>query len=525
MDEAESPAAACFSPSRMSIIGQIVRVYTKLRLLIGMNQTLKSAKVGLAVVLGALLVLWVYRYLDGGGQKEHGYTVHAYFEDAQGLIERSRVVIAGIPVGTIRKISLAGERARIDISIDKGVDLYEDAAVQVRAVSLLGEKILAISPGTPGRERLKDGDEIRVVLESMGTDEVVDVVGRIAEDIQEVSRQLRRAFGTDVAGDQMASTLQDLSEAVAGVNRIIQANEEFVRRSLENIADTTDEAGPQLVRIFDNIEAVTADLREILGETKGDLGAGLGEVDDTIASIHRASERLEDILDDVKEVSGRTAEGKGTIGRLTHDEALIDEVEDIAEGLGDVIGVIARLKTNIEIRSEYNFLSNAFKNYFSLRLQPRESRFFLVQLVDDPRGEVEVSQTYVRRSPAPADEPSEYQETRITRRDALRFSVQMGKTVGPATFRFGIMESKGGIGLDLHFLKNRIYMANDVWAFGEQIYPRVRTRVGFEFVKRLSVVGGADDIINPTRDFFLGLQLRFDDDDLKGLLPFAGGLR
>src|SRR5690554_4116333 len=167
-----------------------------------MNQTLKSAKVGLAVVLGTLLVLWVYRYLDGGAQKAHGYTVHAYFVDAQGLIEKSRVVIAGIPVGTIRKISLDGGRARIDISIDQGVHLYEDATVQVRAVSLLGEKILALSPGTPGREPLGHGDEIRVVLESMGTDEVVDVVGKIAEDIQEVSKQLRRAFGNDLAGDQ-----------------------------------------------------------------------------------------------------------------------------------------------------------------------------------------------------------------------------------------------------------------------------------------------------------------------------------
>jgi hypothetical protein len=29
---------------------------------------------------------------------------------------------------------------------------------------------------------------------------------------------------------------------------------------------------------------------------------------------------------------------------------------------------------------------------------------------------------------------------------------------------------------------------------------------------------------NPDRDVFLGLMLRFDDDDLKGILPFAGGL-
>jgi hypothetical protein len=33
-----------------------------------------------------------------------------------------------------------------------------------------------------------------------------------------------------------------------------------------------------------------------------------------------------------------------------------------------------------------------------------------------------------------------------------------------------------------------------------------------------------DDALNGTRDVFLGLMLRFNDDDLKGILPFAGGL-
>jgi phospholipid/cholesterol/gamma-HCH transport system substrate-binding protein len=489
-----------------------------------MKDSLKSAKVGLAVVLGVALVAWVYRYIDSGGRGEAGYTVYALFDDAQGLIVKSRVVIAGIPIGTIRSIGLDGEKARVDIDIDKGVVLYEDATVRVRAVSLLGEKILSIWPGTPGRDTLVDGDRIRVVVESLGTDDVVNTVGRVAEDIKSVTTQLKRAFGNDVAGDQMASALKDLSEALAAVNRTIQANEELVSRTIENIAETTELGGPKLVRILENIEAVTADVRDILGEHKDELGSGIGEVDDTIASIHRAAQQLEAVLADVKTVTGRTAEGSGTLGRLTQDEALVDEIEGIAEGLNDIVGIWGRLRTIAELRSEYNLLSNTFKTYFSLRLQTRESRYYLVQLVDDPRGDLRVTQSYVRRSPAIPGEPGEYQETRITRSDRLRFTIMMGKTVGPATFRFGILESKGGLGLDLHGLDDRLELATDIWAFGEQIYPRLRSRLAFEFVKHLYVVAGIDDVMNPSRDVFLGLQLRFDDEDLKGILPFAGGL-
>jgi phospholipid/cholesterol/gamma-HCH transport system substrate-binding protein len=40
----------------------------------------------------------------------------------------------------------------------------------------------------------------------------------------------------------------------------------------------------------------------------------------------------------------------------------------------------------------------------------------------------------------------------------------------------------------------------------------------------LWIIGGVDHIfLANRRDYFLGLQLRFTDEDLKTILPFAGG--
>ena len=65
----------------------------------------------------------------------------------------------------------------------------------------------------------------------------------------------------------------------------------------------------------------------------------------------------------------------------------------------------------------------------------------------------------------------------------------------------------------------------DVFAFGNQTFPRWRTRLSFEVLQRFSILAGIDDVLNgKNHDFFFGLMLRFDDEDLKSLLPFAGGL-
>src|SRR5690606_32056000 len=111
-------------------------------------------------------------------------------------------------------------------------------------------------------------------------------------------------------------------------------------------------------------------------------------------------------------------------------------------------------------------------------------------------------------------------------------SLQLAKRIYFVTFRFGILESSGGIGLDLHFFDDRLEINADLFRFGDQNYPSLRVRLGYEIVNTLYILGGVDNILNvdpnvPSQngaDFFLGAMLRFNDRDLVGLLPFLGGL-
>ncbi|MCA9574594.1 MAG: MlaD family protein [Polyangiales bacterium] len=489
-----------------------------------MQETWKAARVGLMVIVGTFVAIAVYRYVDERSGANDGYTVYAMFDDVQGLIPKSRVLIAGIPVGYIDTIRLDGHRARVDIRINSDVVLYEDARIAMRSASLLGEKLLVINPGSVTEPEIPDGGQILEAREPTSMDAILETVSEIATNVRDVSVQMQRSFGTDEAGERMQNALLNLSEALEAVNRTIQSNEAVVGNTLRNVENATEAAGPRLIRILDNVESATRNLEQVIDERRPDIDRAVGEADDTVASIHRASEELERVLADVRQVTDRTARGEGTVGRLTNDETLIDEVEGITEGLGDIIGGIGRLQTILEIRSEYNMLANTFKTYFSLRLQPRESRYFLIQVVDDPRGSESTRRETVFQNPAGSEDPPVYTRTTITRSDALRFTIMLAKRVSVATFRVGIMESTGGLGLDLHLLDDRFEFNLDAFAIGVQALPRLRARLNFELVNRFWLVAGVDDALNGTRDVFLGLMLRFNDDDLKSILPFAGGL-
>lgn len=489
-----------------------------------MRETWKTAKVGMLVVFALVATYGVYRFVDERAGGQGGYGVWALFDDAQGLVPKSRVLIAGIQVGYIEKISLSGDQARVDVHINDGVALYEGALVQKRTASLLGEAILVLDPGAPGPIKLKNGSRIQTARATAGTDQIMNDVAEVAKSVRAITGQMERVFGSQQGGDQMAAALKNLSESLERINGTIATNQEVITRTLANVEDATARGGPELVEALDNVQKITDDVRQIVLANRESVNSGLGQVGDTVSSIRRASEQLEAVLGDVRQVTQRTAEGEGTLGRLTADERLVDEVEGVAEGVNNIVGGISRLQTIVGLRSEYNFFANTLKSYVSLRIQPGEDRYYLIELINDPRGLTEFEQTTVRTSPAPEGTPQTYNETRIRTRDAFRFSLMLAKRIHFATLRYGILESTGGMGLDLHLFDDRLEITTDLFAFGEQSAPRLRIKLAAEVIRKLWLLGGIDDTLNDSRDFFFGAMLRFNDDDLKSILPFAGSL-
>jgi phospholipid/cholesterol/gamma-HCH transport system substrate-binding protein len=132
--------------------------------------SLKVGALTIATVLAAFLIL---RFVDRSSSSADGYLVFMQMEDVSGIVKRSHVRIAGIPVGSIEDIRLVGENARIDIRMQRDVALYEDAQAGKNMRNLLGEAYIAISPGTPGRRQLQDGDEIRATSRSATPDELL----------------------------------------------------------------------------------------------------------------------------------------------------------------------------------------------------------------------------------------------------------------------------------------------------------------------------------------------------------------
>ena len=104
-----------------------------------------------------------------------GYVVYADFASVAGLKLGDPTEIAGVKVGKVESISLAGDRARIAIRLEPQVILQDDVIASVRARGLIGDKFILITPGASDKT-IAAGGKIR---DTESPPDITDLIGKV----------------------------------------------------------------------------------------------------------------------------------------------------------------------------------------------------------------------------------------------------------------------------------------------------------------------------------------------------------
>ncbi len=479
------------------------------------------------------------------------FRTYAHFRDADGLPVGSRVVIAGVVVGEIDSLAIEGNQARIGMRLRDGVALWDDAYATRKASSVLSDNYVELAPGGPDasdpdslarpHRQLRSGEPIPRVIEAATTDRVlrgleravprVESALKSAQALVEESREwtdgalMRRLSDLDRQLDErvVARSLVGLDEASARVDR-----------ATARVAEQLGLALPTIDRGLTRFADQTADARARLQAAGGDVRAGLTDVrarlDDVDGYVARADEL----------VAAVDGERGGRLAKLIDDPELGLDLADLAASGAEAAAGLDRLKTVIGFRTEFNLVAAAPRFYVTATIAARGDQFYLVELLkgfdgDQPQVEL-ISQpggTFVRRAVI---------------RDAIRYTAQWGKRLGPVALRFGFKDSAIGAGLDASLLRGHLRLSADVTEPGLGRMPRVKLAAALEVFRSIYVLGGIDDALTGGaelniapwapeadvpiqfqqlpygRDYFLGFNLVFGDADINTLLRIYGSL-
>jgi phospholipid/cholesterol/gamma-HCH transport system substrate-binding protein len=539
-----------------------------------------------AAVAGLAFIVAITFFRKGGYSERESYSVHAYFHDATGLTWKSRVQIAGIQIGEVSEISLERDRARLDMRIKKGIVLHADACVTKTFPSaLLPDALLEANPGSASAPELEslpeEQREITCVREAVSVQALMDSLSKIARDVQVVTGDLAQTVGAQQGSlrqiiENVSSITRDLQQLLGSnaddLNAII-ANTRGFTSDLRDISSSEKE---RFRNIAQNVETVTYQLKDVLssmqsilgkpgvvpaGTTRPGTGGGAGgltgpgvpgaapgalaqgqtpEQQAASGGVTQAVERLNDSLAQLDEILSKVNEGKSVAGRLLTDEKMGRQLSTAVEGVSSYVDNLVKLQLKVEIRSEWLMNQVGAKTYFGLKILPRPDKYYILEIVSDPRGvDTVTTETITTRDPVTGRETTAV-STRSLHEDKLTFTLEFAKRYGPLTFRVGIIESSGGAGADLHLLDDSLSLSLSVYQFTrpyQDVFPRAKVWVNWYFLQHFYVTAGADDFLNSWsegrypggpkftigNDVFFGGGITFTDDDLKTLIGTGAG--
>lgn len=135
--------------------------------------------VGLFVVAGLICVGYMTVKLGKVSLfGEETYPLKARFASVSGLRVGSPVEIYGIEVGSVVHLGIDAERQMgvVDMTINKDVKVYDDAAATIKTAGLIGDKYVKIDPGGAGVVLKPQG----VITQTSVPADIEDLIGKYA---------------------------------------------------------------------------------------------------------------------------------------------------------------------------------------------------------------------------------------------------------------------------------------------------------------------------------------------------------
>ncbi|MBI2712132.1 MAG: MCE family protein [Bdellovibrio sp.] len=235
-------------------------------------------KVGIFITIGLALVMSAVIMLGGTDNLfARKVRYHSKFDSVDGLVSGARVILGGVPIGTVEDIAFDNQLRKIivTLAVSKNSEdwIRKDSSVEIATQGVLGDKYLTVNVGTMENPVMPPGSEIPVTT------------------------------GKDIAhflnkGDQLIASLLSISSSLDRVLKSFETdhrNEAFFKgmaESSKNLAQLTD----KMNREMDNIQ-------------------------------------LKKAISNMAQITDKLNNGSGTIGAFINDPSLYDEIKALFGGV------------------------------------------------------------------------------------------------------------------------------------------------------------------------------------------------
>jgi len=296
-------------------------------------------KIGLAFVLGFLLLYWGINFMKGEDVFSTQKKFYVIYDNTEGLMATRPVTINGYQIGQVKNIAFHPDqsgRLVVTLQVSDEFPITQGTVSKIYSASIMGEKSISLhtKKGTPlalsGDTLLGDTErdltqEVNMQLapikarteELLGTlDTVIGLASgfldqRTSNNFKSTIESIEKTFqSVQESASEISEYLSDnkgnfdaVSENFRVLSEELAANSANISATIKNVEAISDSlANARLTETVNNMESITARFDRLMAELETGEGAASKIIydEDVYANLKQATENLNPLLLDIK---------------------------------------------------------------------------------------------------------------------------------------------------------------------------------------------------------------------------------
>ena len=289
----------------------------------------KELKIGIFVVSVLVASFFLINYLRGEDIFNKEIELVSRYENVEGLVASAPVYIKGYKAGKVTEVVYepSTDDFKVTCSVLKEFNIPSDSKMTIYSVDIMGGKGIRIDLGSSS-EPVSDGATLEPAFAAGLMDSIEDNLGPILTKVD--------------------NTLEGLSLTVANLNKMLSdENQASISRTLAHLEKTMGEVkgiaaavngkSEELEDLVENLSDLSVKIVGIAGKADNIMSG----VTTTIDTINESD--IEGVITSFKELLENMNDPEGTIGKLFVDNSMYDSVDGL---LNDIDSLIRKIEEN-----------------------------------------------------------------------------------------------------------------------------------------------------------------------------------
>ena len=275
----------------------------------------REVQVGIFVLAGVLAVLVALFVLTDPGLFRGRYYVTTQVTDAGGIRKRDPVQLNGVTIGRVDDLRLVPGGVQLRLELQGEYPVPADSRVRLAAQGLLGEKVAQILPGSSSQRVARGGTLLSTDAEGG--------LGNTAQELGDQAQVLGTKADTVLTRAQLL-----LSQQTIGA---VGASAQELQTTLAQLALLASEQRRELSQLTGSLQRSAQGLEG--ATTRPELARAIARTDSLTIKLDAATTSLNTASTALANVVGRMDRGEGTLGKLSRDDALYNNLNTAVTNL------------------------------------------------------------------------------------------------------------------------------------------------------------------------------------------------